>query len=96
MISVSFTGHAAIRAFPNPVSDLVTIETVGEYMGAKVSLISATGVLLQRISINETVFKVKLGSYAPGMYLLTFPDGKTVRLFKYWLLWRHALSHYSS
>lgn len=79
---VTFHVAAGIKAYPNPVSNHVTIELPVDYTGSKVRLFSVSGVELQQFVIDRPTFKIVLDKYPAGIYLLLTFDGRVIKLVK--------------
>ncbi len=82
IVSVRAAGGIALRAYPNPTREAVTVELDPAYAGSRVRLVSIAGVVLQEITVKEPVFSIPLDGYPAGMYLLHTADGKVVRMVK--------------
>ncbi len=68
-------GNFEITAYPNPVSNMLTIAVNGiEAVHAKVQLMDITGKLLAEKAMTETTLSIDMSSYANGMYMLRFAD----------------------
>ena len=72
-------------AYPNPVSDILTIESSSKEEGScKIDLINASGhaILNQRIDVINGRFDIDMSDVSPGPYLLKIMTNKTVEIIR--------------
>ena len=73
----------ALRLFPNPAHDVVTVELATAYAtGCQIDLLDAAGrCLLSRTANAATTHQIGIGDFPAGLYLLriTTPDGVATR-----------------
>ena len=82
IISVRAAGGIALRAYPNPTRDAVTVELGNEHIGSRVSLLNAAGIVLQQVEIKTETLTIDLHPYTSGVYLLHIPGGKVVKVIR--------------
>ncbi|WP_345028408.1 choice-of-anchor Q domain-containing protein [Ravibacter arvi] len=74
--------ESALKAYPNPARDQVTVRVGTEYLGTSLRLVNAAGVGLQQLTVREPVLVLHLDRYPPGIYMLCTFDGRVVRVIK--------------
>jgi len=74
----------AIKVYPNPVADNLSIDLNGVSGNAKVTIYSSTGQLLKTEKLNTQNNTININHLQNGLYLvnLHFSDYKTVKTFK--------------
>lgn len=82
ILGVEFGQSTTMITYPNPSKGITTVQLGKNNIGGQIRLISATGLVLQRINVASESVSVGLGSYAAGVYFLQAPDGKTVKVLK--------------
>lgn len=77
-LSASSTQQASIVAYPNPSSDKVNIEIIGE-MGnhPTIKLLDVLGKELAKFEMSSNSIQINLESFAPGVYFLHYADDIT-------------------
>ncbi|TNF26113.1 MAG: T9SS type A sorting domain-containing protein, partial [Bacteroidetes bacterium] len=68
-----------IHMYPNPTSDLVTIEGI---VGAQVSVYNGAGSLVRTFSSTSSKELIDLGNETPGMYAVVIEYGGATRVRK--------------
>ena len=72
-----------LSTYPNPASDQLTLTTGDDPEQLSYQLFDMQGKLLAKEKINAKQTLIKMGSYAPGSYLIKISDGDaTVKTFK--------------
>ena len=71
--------HASdsIRIYPNPVENVLTIETNNEYH-FNCTILSLTGQKLAQIKINHSENRINMANYPAGIYFLQLKDGNRI------------------
>lgn len=82
VVSVSGPQVVRLMAYPNPVKSHVNIELGPSYMGSRVSLVNAAGIVLQRIEVKDQILTLDLRRYESGVYLLRLFNGAAIRLIR--------------
>lgn len=75
----------AVRSYPNPVSDAITLSIDGDtFAGAKVSILDASGQVKFETTYTAATPSVKLdmSDMASGMYLIVIQKGNAARVIK--------------
>jgi hypothetical protein len=70
-----------ILIYPNPASDIITIELPGIVTGHDVSLYSLTGALMIKKCINRDYEQLDIGEIPPGVYILKI-KGKEISIVR--------------
>ncbi len=74
--------ESGVSFFPNPVQDLLTIET-GKFSQLQVKVTSLNGEVLISTSLNgENSSQMDLSSLQKGIYFITFSSGETMTIRK--------------
>ena len=68
------SGDLNINIYPNPVSDIFSVETKGNDIGLSVVLTTTTGRVLQQISSIHGKANIDIAGYPAGMYYLVIQD----------------------
>ncbi|MFP4663923.1 MAG: T9SS type A sorting domain-containing protein [Bacteroidales bacterium] len=66
-----------LRMYPNPASDVLTVENAEEVEQIKVY--SVTGKLMDAYNVNGNTFRLNLADYSQGIYLVKFVSGSSSR-----------------
>ena len=76
----------AIAAYPNPVTEVLTIEVTGQRTAsAELLLTDVSGKELKHIRIDNTKTKIDMRGLAPGVYFVRYTDqaySKVIRVSK--------------
>ena len=76
----------SVQAYPNPVSDELTIKVNGNQSGnAEILLTDMTGKVIKRMSMNSVIQTVNMNGLASGIYLIKYVDdeqSQTLRITK--------------
>jgi Cleaved Adhesin Domain. len=77
LIAVNEVSKNGIKAYPNPVKDIFTIEATGKIQSVKV--FDATGKQLLTKDLNEVKSQIDLSKFSAGVYVVTttMVDGST-------------------
>lgn len=79
-ISLSRNGKGALKLYPNPTPDQLTISVGSGLINSEAKLFDMAGRLLQTIRITTNETRVSLGTLSSGVYLIKLQDG-TVESF---------------
>jgi beta-glucanase (GH16 family) len=71
------------RVYPNPVSELMTIEVEGSNLNSKGNIYSITGQLLHSFTLNETEKTIDVAGLAPGIYFLEIQSERGIERQKF-------------
>jgi len=72
---------SSVTIYPNPVSDLLTIDTEGFSEPVRIKILNSLGQsLFQSIIINQG--EIDLSTFAPGVYLINLESGKETQMRK--------------
>lgn len=63
-----------INLYPNPVSNLLSIESAVPLKNASISIYTATGLLIQQIHVNGYSAYLDMSEFTPGIYLLQIKE----------------------
>ncbi len=80
IVKLNPTDENKISLYPNPVQDKLMIS--GVTPGSILLLTDATGKLLQKLQVIQTIFNIDMSRYSAGMYLLKNAEGKTYKIIK--------------
>jgi hypothetical protein len=84
--SGGITGNMNIRVYPNPAINTASLQVTGSTGRAIISITDMAGkVLWQHDKVPDGIYKLPVGGFAAGMYLVTVRDEKhdaTVKLVK--------------
>ena len=80
-VSVSNAGKNQFRAYPNPVSNELTL--IGELTGSTVRIMNITGqVVLTNNAVSTNLLKLDVANLNSGIYLVTITIGDSVQTVK--------------
>jgi len=82
VINLTSSEILALKAYPNPVKEMVTVDINKAHLGSQATLSTIAGVTLRQVVINQEHFKIDMTSYNAGLYLLRIADGSVVKLIK--------------
>jgi len=74
-----FTGD--INVYPNPFSDELIIEILGNTVPVNFEILNAEGSVIYQGNLIEKT-RINTSSFAPGVYLINFENGKTFEFKK--------------
>lgn len=81
LISLSSKGKSSIHYYPNPVQDILTLESQEEI--ATVEIFDTRGVLLKKyVSSGDSVSEVSMGLLPAGMYLIKINSGLVIKVIR--------------
>jgi hypothetical protein len=72
----------SVVAFPNPVSDRLTLQAANKTATASVQLTDLTGKVLSQVQMTGDAVELDMSTVAPGIYLVRYTDGTHTALFK--------------
>lgn len=69
---VNLAGTSKVSVFPNPATEFIQVSTGTNGKGAKVQLISVTGLTLEERTVTDSgaVTTLQVGKYSNGMYII--------------------------
>lgn len=73
---IETTSGEEIQVFPNPVSDVLNIQIQGDVNSEQLSLYNASGQLMKRIKVKNSVFTLSVVDLPSGLYFLQFNGAK--------------------
>ncbi|HYM93673.1 MAG TPA: T9SS type A sorting domain-containing protein, partial [Chitinophagaceae bacterium] len=80
ILKINFTGIQKLEAFPNPVSNIITVSGINN--NELVRLLSADGkVLLQKRASGQTM-TIDISAFSSGFYILQYFDGTSIQTLK--------------
>lgn len=79
---VNFTTTGNIQLNPNPVKDVLNIQTAGSFAATQLSLYNSTGELLMQKKYTGNNNQVNLSHFAAGVYILRLSDDKGESIFR--------------
>jgi hypothetical protein len=83
IISLSSDDNSAVSLYPNPASDVVTINTNNNtLLYSRTGLYDANGRLLQQILITANPQTFNIQHLTNGLYMLKFANGTTLKFIK--------------
>ncbi len=72
-----------ISAYPNPVSDVTTIQIEGKELSGTIAILSNNyGSVVRKIKISNSLEQINMKGLPAGLYLLRFENGAVLRLIK--------------
>ena len=73
----------AINAYPNPVSDILTVDIKGKLAAsAHLTIVDVTGKMLINAAINDRSTNIDMSSLPSGNYILKYSDGNHDQVLK--------------
>lgn len=82
IISLDGPNGEQLKAYPNPVKNLLTVHPGKEYIGQKLTLTSSAGIQLQQLTLQDEIATFDMSNYASGLYLIYTHDGKIIKVIK--------------
>jgi photosystem II stability/assembly factor-like uncharacterized protein len=82
IIKVEFTG-ARIKLYPNPASDMLQVEGLNLGENTTLSVIDATGRLIEQVRTGDTNYKLDTKKLVAGSYYLKVATDKQVNTLKF-------------
>jgi hypothetical protein len=77
------TGAFTVEAYPNPVSDLLTVKVYGSSASnPTVSISDATGKVVKVVAVVNNEAKIDMSGMAHGMYLVKYSDNNHTQTIK--------------
>lgn len=83
IISINFETSPVIKIFPNPVKTVLRIEGLIATENSRLSIIDATGKVLQQISTTSDSYTYNLQKLPPGIYYVKIDSEKKVTTLKF-------------
>jgi hypothetical protein len=81
--TVKGMGAFTVEAYPNPVSDMLTVKVFGAPgNNASVNLTDVTGKLIKTVVIADNQAEINMTGLAQGVYLIKYSDSKQSRTIK--------------
>lgn len=72
---VAASGTFTVQAFPNPVSDNLTVKALGSQgMNPKVAITDATGKVLQQLTMEGNSINIPMANMPSGIYFIHYSD----------------------
>lgn len=65
----------SVGAYPNPATDVLTLDVPAELLGSVYTVLDQTGRLVAQGNVNELATKVDLSSFDKGMYVIKIDAG---------------------
>lgn len=72
-----------IRLYPNPATDMLTIELAEIPAGGQVLVIDARGAVVMKLIVNGKITRTNISALAPGMYMVRAGEGKINSNYKF-------------
>jgi hypothetical protein len=82
MVDMGNSNAFTVVAFPNPVSDRLTLQAANKTTAATVQLTDLTGKILSQIQMTGNAVEIDMSHMASGIYLVRYADGSHTELFK--------------
>lgn len=77
--NVRITGNETVRAYPNPVIDLLTLESNNEL--GHIDVFNSVGIRLRTVNTQEKTFQLNISDLPKGVYVISV-SGKTFHILK--------------
>lgn len=81
IILIAFTKSNTVAVFPNPAKDKVTV-TLGNFKAFAYILTDALGKIIKKERITSPVFRIDLGGFSAGQYILQLMAAEGTTTFK--------------
>lgn len=81
-VSLTNTGNNGASLYPNPVSDVVYLQTSNELLHSKADLYHANGQHMQTIIITATTQAIPVQQLANGIYIIKLENGIALKFIK--------------
>jgi hypothetical protein len=78
-----FAQEIGLSVFPNPASEYVDITVNTADPDSRVAIFRIDGVKMNEFIPSESLSRVNLNGYAPGMYFITYTSGRNVATGKF-------------
>lgn len=82
MVNMGSDKAFAVAAYPNPVTDKLTVMAANKTATATVQVTDLTGKVLQQVMMSGDVAEIDMTSFAAGVYLVRYADGTHTELLK--------------
>ncbi|MBS1777237.1 MAG: T9SS type A sorting domain-containing protein [Bacteroidetes bacterium] len=76
------SGSFTVEAYPNPVSQLLTVKAYGATGNGSVTITDATGKLVRVVNMDNGQVQINMEGLAQGMYLLKYADDQHTEVIK--------------
>jgi hypothetical protein len=83
VVAISNNANTGLTVYPNPAHDMVTIvANDAGILHTTALLMDAMGRTICKLQLDNTYSQVNISGLNPGVYILTFANGSTVKIFK--------------
>jgi hypothetical protein len=82
IITLKSDGSSAISIYPNPVSDVLMINTGAAFLHSQAGLYDANGRFIQNILITSNPQSINVQPLAGGLYFLKFSNGVSEKFIR--------------
>jgi len=79
IVSVRVNGNETVRVFPNPASDLITVES-GQALNS-IDIFNSAGKLVQSAQTREKTVRLNIVNLPKGLYVVSV-DGRELKIVK--------------
>ena len=79
IVSVRVDGNETVRVFPNPATDLITVES-GQTLN-RIDIFSSAGKLIQSAQTSENAIRLNIADLPKGLYVISV-DGREFKIVK--------------
>lgn len=79
IVSIRVDGNETVRVFPNPASDLITVES-GQALNG-IAIFNSAGKLVQSAQTGEKVIRLNIADLPKGLYVISV-DGRELKIVK--------------
>jgi hypothetical protein len=79
IVSVRVDGNETVRVFPNPATDLLTLESANALN--RIEIFNSTGKLVQRVLSGEKSIRLNIADLPKGLYIISV-DGREIKIVK--------------
>lgn len=79
IVSVRVDGNETVRVFPNPATDLLTVESANALN--RIEIFSSNGKLVQRVLSGEKTMRLNIADLPKGLYVISV-DGREIKIVK--------------
>ncbi|MBS1740463.1 MAG: T9SS type A sorting domain-containing protein [Bacteroidetes bacterium] len=76
------SGSFTVEAYPNPVSQLLTVKAYGATGNGSVTITDATGKMVRVVNMDNGQVQINMEGLAQGMYLLKYADDQHTEVIK--------------
>lgn len=79
IVSVRVEGNETVRVFPNPASDLITVESAQALK--RIDIFNSTGKLVRSVQTGEKLIRLNIANLPKGLYVVSV-DGRELKIAK--------------